>query len=533
MMNIERSVPEIFVGLTLPLGVDSQSLTAGLSEVLRSYGLYHCQTISLVERIPKTDEWAAFTGTNDWFKRYQIRMQVGNQIRALAENTLKEIEEDLFWRNGILGALAAFEVYSSRERDNNGSPVAKPGQAFIFKSLKRPEEIRALREIYGRSYYTIAVHESSERRKSRLEDLIRPSQPGNHSEKLSRAEMRAKELIEVDQLEYSDSHGQRVADAFAHADLFVDCARDPKAQIERFFALLHCDPTPTPTPDEYCMFLAWGAARRSGDLSRQVGAVIADKRGTVLATGTNEVPSALGGVYWETDKNDQRDLKLPSDTSTNYKIAGLCELLQKALPLLVDPWPPGKFSNQDELRLFIENTVYPGVKDAGLMSVLEYGRAVHAEMAALMDAARLGLPVKGCTLYTTTFPCHLCARHIAAAGLERVVYIEPYPKSLVRDLYKDSISLDGRVDDKVIFEPFAGVAPRLYLDLFVAEDRPRKDKSGRVLKLDKLKPTRRRLELEGNYLRQEQAVSQLLSPVLVEWASQFEGLKSRIETELN
>jgi deoxycytidylate deaminase len=79
------------------------------------------------------------------------------------------------------------------------------------------------------------------------------------------------------------------------------------------------------------------------------------------------------------------------------------------------------------------------VQDSEFMDALEYGRIVHAEMGALADAARLGHMVKDGTLYCTTFPCHMCAKHIVAAGIEKVVFLEPYPKSLASDLHSDSI----------------------------------------------------------------------------------------------
>lgn len=58
--------------------------------------------------------------------------------------------------------------------------------------------------------------------------------------------------------------------------------------------------------------------------------------------------------------------------------------------------------------------------------------------------------------------------------MERVVYIEPYPKSRVSTLYDDSISLDGANDDRVRFAPFVGVAPRRYIELFsmVTQEEP-------------------------------------------------------------
>ena len=32
------------------------------------------------------------------------------------------------------------------------------------------------------------------------------------------------------------------------------------------------------------------------------------------------------------------------------------------------------------------------------------------------------------TLYTTTYPCNLCANKIAQVGIKKIVYYEPYPQ---------------------------------------------------------------------------------------------------------
>jgi deoxycytidylate deaminase len=105
----------------------------------------------------------------------------------------------------------------------------------------------------------------------------------------------------------------------------------------------------------------------------------------------------------------------------------------------------------------------------GLYDIAEYSRAVHAEMEALLSCARIGVSTLGGTVYTTTFPCHNCAKHIVAAGINRVVFVEPYPKSFAINLHPDSIALpDGKdmPEDKVQFEPFVGVGPRRFMDLF-------------------------------------------------------------------
>jgi len=49
----------------------------------------------------------------------------------------------------------------------------------------------------------------------------------------------------------------------------------------------------------------------------------------------------------------------------------------------------------------------------------KYARVIHAEMNALLNCKE---SVKGMTLYITHPPCENCAKHVAAAGIERVVF---------------------------------------------------------------------------------------------------------------
>ena len=53
-------------------------------------------------------------------------------------------------------------------------------------------------------------------------------------------------------------------------------------------------------------------------------------------------------------------------------------------------------------------------------------RTIHAEANAIAWAARKGVAIEGATLYTTVSPCQSCAQVIAAAGIERVVFLEEY-----------------------------------------------------------------------------------------------------------
>ena len=69
-----------------------------------------------------------------------------------------------------------------------------------------------------------------------------------------------------------------------------------------------------------------------------------------------------------------------------------------------------------------------------------------------------------------------------------MVFIEPYPKSRTEDLHGDAVTVDrSEADDQhLTFEPFVGVAPRRYQELFDAEARkrldhlPRKDADGKA-----------------------------------------------------
>src|SRR5262249_38983885 len=114
----------------------------------------------------------------------------------------------------------------------------------------------------------------------------------------------------------------------------------------------------------------------------------------------------------------------------------------------------------------------PAISASQFLDALEYGRIIHAEMSAICDAARLGRPINGTTLYSTTFPCHMCAKHIVASGIAKVIFLEPYPKSLTANLHGDAVRIEGADRGRhqsypaVEFSHFHGVTHRRYRELF-------------------------------------------------------------------
>jgi dCMP deaminase len=56
-------------------------------------------------------------------------------------------------------------------------------------------------------------------------------------------------------------------------------------------------------------------------------------------------------------------------------------------------------------------------------------RTVHAELNALLQAARYGPPVEGATLYCSAFPCRDCAKALVNSGIKEVIAERDYQTS--------------------------------------------------------------------------------------------------------
>lgn len=52
--------------------------------------------------------------------------------------------------------------------------------------------------------------------------------------------------------------------------------------------------------------------------------------------------------------------------------------------------------------------------------------AVHAEITAIINAARIGIPIEGTTMYCTYVPCIPCAKAIVQAKIKHIVFLDKY-----------------------------------------------------------------------------------------------------------
>jgi len=51
---------------------------------------------------------------------------------------------------------------------------------------------------------------------------------------------------------------------------------------------------------------------------------------------------------------------------------------------------------------------------------------IHAEMNAIIWAAREGISIDGATIYVTLEPCSDCSKNLIASGIKRIVYDKSY-----------------------------------------------------------------------------------------------------------
>jgi dCMP deaminase len=68
----------------------------------------------------------------------------------------------------------------------------------------------------------------------------------------------------------------------------------------------------------------------------------------------------------------------------------------------------------------------------------ELCRGVHAEQNAVIQAAYFGVSIKDSTIYTTNYPCVMCAKILVNAGIREIVYKDDYVDELSRTVLDES-----------------------------------------------------------------------------------------------
>lgn len=439
-----RRVDEIIIAFCGPVGCNLADVIRSTRAQFEEYGYVteHIKVSDIIRKhyhthgLPPELSNCSLEATSG-MERYTTLQDLGNALRKKYDPP-------------ILAALAMQEIAVHRTIAK-GEEAKAPKTIYIIDQLKHPEEVELFKLVYGEIFYLIGVLSPEQ---TRFNYLTRTERIPKHD---------AQYLIDRDRNELKATHGQKLEKTLQRADYFIrnnqDSVSNLAAPCQRFAALVHGKNGITPTTDESGMYAAYSASLKSACLSRQVGAAIVNKEGNVISLGWNDVPKFGGGLYTSDIVNDQRCIyhgaKCYNDIHKSHLIDDIVNIISAKIDVTQE--------TKDELARLIQKETRAG-------SIIEFSRAIHAEMEAILGLARSqGNSTDSCVLYTTTFPCHNCARHIIAAGIKRVVYVEPYEKSLALDLHEDAITTDSGTLGKTLFETFAGVSPTKYAAFFMSK----------------------------------------------------------------
>lgn len=454
---------ELVIGLTAALGTRLDDLDSRIVGVLNQFG-FAVSAIRISNLLAGFPEWTADEGAGEG-ARIEHLQKIANQVRKGN-------------KDGAVLARAAITAIRRARASITGDPnKAADGHAFIVSQFKHPEEVAVMRAVYGPAFILVAGHATRPCRETCLAGRIATSL--HRSTDVDAFRGIASNLIEADQ-NGDPELGQNMQDTFPLADVFIDLnPANGEYVVDRYFELEFGHPFHSPDPAEVGMYQASAAALRSSDFNRQVGAAIVRVHDDplshvpdieLIALGMNEVPKRGGGYYWGKESPDGRDQAGGEERASQIKADMLTELIERMggaswLGPGAGNKPPGELAKD----------LLPYLKGTKFAAISEFSRPVHAEAAAIIDAARRGVAINGATLFVTTFPCHNCAKHIIAAGIRRVVYLEPYPKSRAGALYVEELSLDGTLsgptDRRVQFDIYGGIAPRKFRTLFSMAER--------------------------------------------------------------
>ena len=464
----DRRSAELVIALAGPIGCGIGGVAKSLEERLREHGYSNVVRIKLSEfletvinerliQIPSTIE-----GESSRFNRYRRLQEGGKELRrqtknpaVLAEYATQQISIDRLKRD-------------KNQQDRSMGPIVPFKVAYVIDQVKRPEEVTLLRAVYRNLFYLAGITRIYSKRR---DALVAEGVGANEVDG----------LMEIDRMEDGED-GQQLDKTLLLADYFIRndsmTADDKNEKLNRFLELIHGDQSVTPTEIESGMFAAYSAGLRSACLSRQVGAAIASKSGEVIATGCNDVPKAGGGLYSHASgTGDMRCIRREDQSCSNDLHKRKLQLEVSTIIDRVLGEDGGDINGEAPIKLSalrrdkLLDAIY---KETRIKDLIEYSRSVHAEMDAIVSLARLGSSgLQNATLYTTTFPCHNCARHIVASGIMKVFYVEPYEKSLAKDLHNDAIAFEVEESKnasprRVEFLHFEGVAPRQFNNMFRA-----------------------------------------------------------------
>lgn len=464
---------EVILGIVSPLGTKKEIFKKLLYATFKSNGIK-------IINLSVTQELIQIPATLNISKslEYFLKMQICSELRKTKSNGILV--------NTIINSI-------KKERNKNRT---KKTIVYLVDQLKNLGEYKVLSHVYGLNYLQISLFSNEKERDQNLKERFEPDaelekkydeksltslifnkikvkgKPVNKffSRKtvsnwvkdylnviLSDSSHRLilKDFIEIDIELLDKKSGQQVSDLFHKSHYFINLDL-PKNNIEneisKFVNLLTGQHKEYPTQDEFGMCLAYQASVRSNfPGGRHVGAAIVSSQGEVISVASIRAPAKSSNPT----RKDQNKVE-PGYDKYYKKIDSWSDFIKSITT------SNNKKDNKIKLNAAAKNNLSDINKF--LKSILDFHPCTHAEISAIIDAAKLGVTVREAILYTTTFPCHLCAKDIINAGISRVVYLEAYPKSKNKELYPDLIDFDtNSKSEKTPFEFYCGIGPKRFL----------------------------------------------------------------------
>lgn len=415
---LQHAANELVFGLVGHVGSGTSTVAATLCELLKSPALgggsYDTVILSAREEI---ENWANQTSRPvPQTDRLQLETDVGYQDLG---DDMRLSNQD----NSVVASALIKKVRSTRAKSMGltadvGGAVVPNGKrrAYILESLRHPDEVELLRHIYQDAFILIGTVCDFEKRVDRITQKYKNA---GRIDAIGFMKRDAKS---------GNKHGQRVSDTFHLADFFVNNSADRVTKdghgnrnwhvsedLSRLLKIISRNQVVRPEISETAMHDAYSASLRSACLSRQVGAALVDAKGNLIATGTNEVPKAGGGVYgeqfsqpWDVkDEPQSHEHKIGDHRCAYRQINGAQPYCSntteqnRIVKKLIGEIPElNNASAERQIVLPME------IKSGGIGDLLEFSRAVHAEMDALLSASRTGSSTVATRLFVTTYPCH-------------------------------------------------------------------------------------------------------------------------------
>ena len=191
------SESELVIGLVAAVGTDLRVIISTLNDRLDIFK-YNTKRIKVSQDIiPKVADIGGGREGTERYRRIDALMTAGDEARERSRDT------------SILALGVVAKIASDRtKKDSQGNVLHSPRQAYIIDSLKHPDEVARLREVYPESFYLLGVHADESRRQEFL----------THEKRMTEAEARL--LMSRDEDEHI-RHGQRTSDTFHLSAFFI------------------------------------------------------------------------------------------------------------------------------------------------------------------------------------------------------------------------------------------------------------------------------------------------------------------------